>query len=165
MMECGVTSKGLRVLVHTSHGANVECCGIMVNAGSRDEDTGREGLAHFVEHTLFKGTAKRRAWHILNRMESVGGELNAYTNKEETTVYTVAPSGHFDRSCELLADIVINSDFPEGELEKERDVVCDEIDSYRDVPSEMIFDEVDERLWRGATLAHNVLGTDRKSVV
>lgn len=159
MMECGVTSNGLRVLVHTSHGANVECCGIMVNAGSRDEDTDREGLAHFVEHTLFKGTTKRRAWHILNRMESVGGELNAYTNKEETTVYTVAPSGHFDRSCELLADIVINSDFPEGELEKERDVVCDEIDSYRDVPSEMIFDEVDERLWKGSTLAHNVLGT------
>ena len=159
MMECGLTSNGLRVLVHTASGANVECCGIMVNVGSRDEDTSREGLAHFVEHTLFKGTAKRRAWHILNRMESVGGELNAYTNKEETTVYTVAPSGHFDRSCELLADIVINSCFPDGELEKERDVVCDEIDSYRDVPSEMIFDEVDERLWKGSSLAHNVLGT------
>ena len=158
-MECGVTSNGLRVLVHTVPSANVECCGIMVNAGSRDEDCRREGLAHFVEHTLFKGTSKRRAWHILNRMESVGGELNAYTNKEETTVYTVAPSGHFDRSCELLADIVVNSEFPCNELEKERDVVCDEIDSYRDVPSEMIFDEVDERLWKGSTLSHNVLGT------
>lgn len=162
-MEYGVTSNGLRVLVHTRSGADVECCGIMVNAGSRDEDATREGLAHFVEHTLFKGTSKRRAWHILNRMESVGGELNAYTNKEETTVYTIAPSGHFDRSCELLADIVINSEFPESELEKERDVVCEEIDSYRDMPSEMIFDEVDERLWKGSTLAHNVLG--RKSIV
>ena len=154
-----MTSNGLRVLVHTVPSANVECCGIMVNAGSRDEDCRREGLAHFVEHTLFKGTSKRRAWHILNRMESVGGELNAYTNKEETTVYTVAPSGHFDRSCELLADIVVSSEFPCNELEKERDVVCDEIDSYRDVPSEMIFDEVDERLWKGSTLSHNVLGT------
>ncbi len=160
-MECGVTDKGLRVLVHTVAAANVECCGIMVNAGSRDEEPGREGLAHFVEHTLFKGTGNRRAWHILNRMESVGGELNAYTNKEETTVYTVAPSGHFNRSCELLADIVINSGFPASELEKERDVVCDEIDSYCDVPSEMIFDEVDERLWKGSSLAHNVLGTKK----
>ena len=142
-----MTNKGLRVLVHTVPAANVECCGIMVNAGSRDEKAGREGLAHFVEHTLFKGTKNRRAWHILNRMESVGGELNAYTNKEETTVYTVAPSGHFNRSCDLLSDIIINSDFPENELEKERAVVCDEIDSYCDSPSEMIFDEVDERLW------------------
>lgn len=158
-MEYGVTDKGLRVLVHTVAAANVECCGIMVNAGSRDEEPGREGLAHFVEHTLFKGTGNRRAWHILNRMESVGGELNAYTNKEETTVYTVAPSGHFNRSCELLSDIVINSEFPASEIEKERDVVCDEIDSYCDVPSEMIFDEVDERLWKGSSLAHNVLGT------
>lgn len=158
-MECGATSNGLRVLCHTTATSGVECCGIMVNAGSRDEARDREGLAHFVEHTLFKGTLRRRAWHILNRMESVGGELNAYTNKEETTVYTVAPSGHFDRSCELIADIVINSDFPANELEKERDVVCDEIDSYRDVPSEMIFDEVDERLWKGSSLAHNVLGS------
>lgn len=131
---------------------------MVVNVGSRDENPGSHGLAHFVEHTIFKGTAKRKSWHIINRMESVGGELNAYTTKEETVVYTVFPRGALSRAAELLSDLVGGSVFPEKELEKEREVVEDEISSYLDTPGEAIFDDFDEAVFAGSPMAHNILG-------
>jgi len=138
----------------------VEICGIAVAAGSRDEDAGEYGLAHLVEHTIFKGTSRRRARHINNRMEAVGGELNAYTTKEETFLYSLFPAGNLARAVELIADLVIGSNFPENEVEKERRVVCDEIDSYLDNPSEGIFDDFEELAYAGSPLAHNILGTE-----
>lgn len=155
-------SNGLRGVIRPCS-SPVEYCGIAFNVGSRDEDEANEGLAHFVEHTIFKGTDKRRSTHIINRMESVGGELNAYTTKEETVVYSIFPAGHLERAVELIADLVINSRFPEKELEKEREVVCDEIDSYLDVPSEAVFDDFEDIAFRGSRLGHNILG-NRKSV-
>ena len=118
-------ANGMRA-VYCQRRGNVAYCGVAVNAGSRDEGVDR-GLAHFVEHTIFKGTSRRRAWHILNRMELVGGELNAYTSKEETLVYSLFPKGNMPRAMELIADLVQNSVFPEHELEKEREVVLEEI--------------------------------------
>ena len=147
---------GLRCVFRRS--AGVGYCGLVVNAGSRD-DGACPGLAHFVEHTVFKGTEKRRSRHISSRMESVGGELNAYTTKDETVVYTVYPAGYSARALELLADIASSSVFPENELEKEREVVIDEINSYLDSPSESVFDEFEERLYAGSSVAHNILGT------
>lgn len=152
-----VLSNGLRCVFRRSKG--VSYCGIAVGAGTRDESVGEYGLAHFVEHTLFKGTTSRRSWHISSRMESVGGELNAYTTKEETLVYTVAPPGYVERALELLSDLVCNSVFPTAELEKEKEVVIDEINSYLDSPSEAIFDEFEDLLYAGSGLGHNILGT------
>lgn len=150
---------GLRMVAIHRPGAPVGHCGVVVGAGSRDEDSDRYGLAHFVEHTIFKGTRRRRAWHILNRMETVGGELNAFTTKEETTLYTTYPAGCLARALDLLADLTCDSVFPEGELEKERQVVEDEIDTYLDIPSEGIFDDYDEAAFAGSQLAHPILGT------
>ena len=118
---------GLRIAYMHNPLGRVAYCGLAVNAGSRDEDDTKQGLAHFVEHTIFKGTARRKAWHILNRMERVGGELNAYTTKEETLVYSVFPSGYMERAVDLIADLVMNSVFPSHELDKEREVVVEEI--------------------------------------
>ena len=151
-------SNGLRV-VYSRRGGNVAYCGLAVNAGSRDEQS-LFGLAHFVEHTIFKGTRRRRAWHILNRMERVGGELNAYTTKEETLVYSVFPTGNMERAVELIADLVQNSIFPERELELEREVVLEEIRSYRDTPSEAIYDDFEDLVFSGNPLGHNILGTE-----
>ncbi len=117
------------------------------------------GMAHFVEHLLFKGTLKRRAWHILNRMENVGGDLNAYTNKEETVVYSAFLTEHFPRAFELLTDIVFRSTFPQQEIEKETEVIIDEIQSYEDTPSELIFDDFEDLIFRGHPLGRNILGT------
>ncbi|MCM1152229.1 MAG: insulinase family protein [Muribaculum sp.] len=151
-------SNGLRAVCHTSAG-RVSYIGVAVNAGSRDESQARQGLAHFVEHTIFKGTDRRRSWHISNRMESVGGELNAYTSKEETLIYTNAPAGYAERSIELLADIISSSRFPESELAREREVVIEEIHSYLDSPSDSVYDEFEELIYKGSGLAHNILGT------
>ena len=140
-------------------GAAVGYCGAAVLAGSRDEDAAHRGLAHFVEHTIFKGTNRRSPWHIINRMEAVGGELNAYTTKEETVVYSVFPSGNLPRAAELIADLTANSQFPERELDKEREVVADEIDSYLDSPSEAVFDDFEDLIFAGSSLGHNILGT------
>ncbi|MDE6859670.1 MAG: insulinase family protein [Duncaniella sp.] len=148
---------GLRMVAVRRESA-VEHCGVAVNAGSRDEASDRYGLAHFVEHTIFKGTRKRRAWHILNRMETVGGELNAYTTKEETLLYSTFPAGNLARAVELISDLVADSQFPQAEIERERLVVADEIDSYLDVPSEGILDVFDELIFAGTPLAHNILG-------
>lgn len=139
----------------------LEYFGVDVNDGSRDETAGRFGLAHFVEHTIFKGTLNRRACHVINRMEAVGGELNAFTTKEETNVYAIAPKGNLDRAVELIADLVINSTFPAAELEREREVVRDEIDSYLDTPSEAVYDDFEDLFYAGSQLGHNILGTDR----
>jgi predicted Zn-dependent peptidase len=150
-------ASGLRI-VHLPSNSPVSYCGFAVNAGTRDETRDEFGLAHFVEHTLFKGTQKRKPWHILNRMESVGGELDAYTNKEETFLYTVCLSEDVERAIELLSDLVFNSQFPDTELDKEREVVIDEINSYRDTPSELIYDEFENLIFSGHELGHNILG-------
>lgn len=150
-------SNGLRI-VHRCAKSNVEYCGVAVNVGSRDEQQGQFGLAHFVEHTIFKGTTHRRSWHIINRMETVGGELNAYTTKEETMLYSVFPSGNLNRAIDLIADLVISSQFPLSEIKKEREVVADEINSYLDSPSEAIFDDFEDLIFNGSSLGHNILG-------
>ena len=150
-------SNGLR-LVHVMTANQVAWCGLSINAGSRDEREGHYGLAHFVEHTIFKGTIHRRAWHILNRMERVGGELNAYTTKEGTMIYSVFPHQHLPRAIDLLADLVQWSVFPQEELDRERDVVLEEAASYRDTPSDAVFDDFEDLLFAGSELGHNILG-------
>jgi predicted Zn-dependent peptidase len=154
---------GLR-LIHLPADSPVAYCGFGIHAGTRDEREDEFGLAHFVEHMLFKGTAKRKAWHILNRMENVGGELNAYTAKEETFVYAIFMETHFSRAFELLTDIVFHSQFPQQEIEKEVDVILDEINTYNDNPSELIFDEFENLLYEGHALGHNILG-DKESLM
>jgi len=152
-----VLPNGLRI-VHLPSDSQVSYCGFAVNAGTRDEQSEQYGLAHFVEHTLFKGTEKRKVRHILNRMEVVGGELNAYTTKEETFLYTVCLQEDIERAIELLSDLIYHSQFPEAEIEKEREVVIDEIHSYEDSPSELIFDEFENLLFAGSNLGHAILG-------
>lgn len=149
---------GLRTVCRQTD-SQVAYIGIAVNAGSRDEAEGTHGLAHFVEHTIFKGTSKRRSHQIASRMESVGGELNAYTSKEETVLYTTAPAGYAERAIELLADLVADSQFPKDEIDREREVVIEEIHSYLDSPSEHVYDEFEELIFKGSGLAHNILGT------
>lgn len=150
-------ANGLR-LVHVSMPTQVAWCGLAINAGSRDEQEGHYGLAHFVEHTIFKGTKHRRAWHILNRMERVGGELNAYTTKEGTMLYSVFPGEHLPRAVDLLADLVQWSVFPQEELDRERDVVLEEAASYRDTPSDAVYDDFEDLLFADSELGHNILG-------
>ncbi|MDR1557936.1 MAG: insulinase family protein [Tannerellaceae bacterium] len=150
---------GLR-LIHLPVDSPVAYCGFAVNAGARDEEADESGLAHFVEHLLFKGTEKRKAWHILNRMENVGGELNAYTTKEDTFVYSIFMEEHFARAFELLTDILFHSCFPPQEIEKEVDVILDEINTYKDNPSELIFDEFENLIFNGHALGHHILGDE-----
>lgn len=149
---------GLRV-VHQYSKSHVEYCGVAINMGSRDETPEQYGLAHFVEHTIFKGTKRRKSWHIINRMEAIGGELNAYTTKEETILYSVFPYGNVRRAIELISDLVISSQFPVNELNKEREVVADEINSYLDTPSEAVYDDFEDLMFSGSSLGHNILGT------
>ena len=151
---------GLRI-IHAPSPTSVAYCGYAINAGTRDELPHEAGLAHFVEHMLFKGTAKRRAWHILNRMENVGGDLNAFTNKEETVVYSAFLKKDFVRALELLTDIVFRSTFHQHEIDKERGVILEEIDCYRDNPAELIFDDFESTLFPGHSLGHNILGDAR----
>ena len=148
---------GLRI-VHLPLASPVSYCGFAVNAGTRDEADREFGLAHFVEHMIFKGTMHRRSMHILNRMENVGGELNAYTAKEETLIYSVFLEEHLGRAVELLSDLILNSCFPQNEIEKEVDVILDEINSYRDNPSELIYDDFENLLFQNHQLGHNILG-------
>ena len=153
-------SNGLKAVHLRVPGSAVGYAGIVVRAGSRDESVPAEfGLAHFVEHTLFKGTHKRSSWHIINRMEAVGGELNAYTMKENTVVYPAFPRRHLGRALELLADLITNSCFPESEIEREREVIADEINSYLDSPADAVLDDFEDRLFEGSGLGHNILGT------
>lgn len=151
-------SNGMRA-VHILHPrSEVAIFGLCVRAGSRNENDDEHGLAHFVEHTIFKGTQHRRAAHIIKRMESVGGELNAYTTKEETVIYSVFPAGNLSRAVDLIADLIHFSLFPDRELAKEREVVADEIESYLDSPSEAIFDDFEDLIFSGSALGHNILG-------
>ena len=150
-------SNGLRI-IHEPSLSKVAYCGFAVDAGTRDEAENEQGMAHFVEHLIFKGTRKRKAWHILNRMENVGGDLNAYTNKEETVIYSAFLTEHFGRALELLADIVFHSTFPQNEIEKETEVIIDEIQSYEDTPSELIFDDFEDMIFRNHPLGRNILG-------
>lgn len=154
-----ILSNGLRV-IHQFNESPVTYCGFAVNAGTRDELPDEKGMAHFVEHMLFKGTEKRRSYHINNRMESIGGELNAYTSKEETLIYSIFPGNELKRAVELLCDLVYNSVYPENELEKEAEIVIDEINSYKDNPSELIFDEFENLLFKDDQLGHNILGDE-----
>jgi predicted Zn-dependent peptidase len=149
---------GLRVL-HIPADSPVSHVGVFINAGTRDESPEENGLAHFIEHTIFKGTKKRKAYHILTNLESVGGELNAYTTKEETCIYATVLNEHLSRAIELISDIVLNSTFPVKELKKEKEVIMDEINSYKDSPSEEIYDVFEENLFQGHPLAMNILGT------
>ena len=137
---------------------DVVYCGLFVSAGTRHEDLDDSGLAHFCEHTTFKGTERRRACHIRNGLERVGGDLNAYTNKEETVYYAMVQKADFRRAADLLFDIVFHSVYPQQELEKEVEVIIDEIDSYKDSPAELIYDEFEEMLFRGHALGRNILG-------
>jgi predicted Zn-dependent peptidase len=148
---------GIRIIHKECLGA-VSCCGFVVRAGTRDEREDERGIAHFIEHLLFKGTTKRQAHHILNRMERVGGELNAYTTKEETFVYSIFLQEDYERAIELLTDLFFHSRFPMEEVEKEREVILDEINSYKDSPSELIYDEFEDFLFEGHPLGKKILG-------
>lgn len=150
---------GLR-MIHMPAQSPVAYCGYAVNAGARDEEPQEHGLAHFVEHMIFKGTEHHKANYILNRIENVGGELNAYTTKEETFVYSIFMKEHFLRAFDLLTDLVFYSSFPEIEIEKEKDVILDEISSYEDSPSELIFDDFENLLYKEHALGHNILGEE-----
>lgn len=149
---------GLRSVYLQRPGTMAGICGVVILAGSRDEEPGEYGLAHFVEHTIFKGTRRRRSTHIINRMEAVGGELNAFTSKTDTVVYTLFPRPNLGRGMELVADLVQNSRFPQNQLEKERMVVEDEIASYLDTPADAVFDDFEDIIFKDTPLGHNILG-------
>ena len=149
---------GIR-LIHKPTDSPVGHLGILINTGSRDEEEHEHGLAHFIEHSVFKGTKKRKAFHILSRIEDGGGELNAYTTKEETALFSTFLAEFYDRTAELLSDILFNSIYPERELQREKEVVNEEINSYKDSPSELIFDDFEELVFHGHPIARNILGT------
>ncbi|OJV40644.1 MAG: peptidase M16 [Bacteroidales bacterium 36-12] len=149
-------SNGLR-LIHKPDNMAVTYCGMVINAGSRDEGVNEQGIAHFVEHLLFKGTNKRRSSHIINRLENVGGELNAYTSKEETVVYATILNEHLEKAVELIGDIVFHSTFPQKEIDKEKVIIIDEIQSYNDSPSELIYDDFEDIVF-DYPIGHNILG-------
>ncbi len=152
---------GIR-LVHAPLASEVAYCGLLFNTGSRDESDEEEGLAHFIEHVVFKGTQRRKAWHILSRLEDVGGELNAYTTKEETFLYASFLKEDHERAVELLADIAFHSVFPEFEIEREKEVVLDEINSYLDSPGELVYDEFENMIFPGQPLGRFILGRPEK---
>ena len=152
-----ILSNGLRI-IHEPLRSNVVYCGYIVAAGTRDEDEGDSGMAHFCEHMSFKGTERRRAWHIRNRLERVGGDLNAFTNKEMTVYYATVQREDYARAVDLLSDIVFHSVYPQEEIDKEVEVIIDEIDSYNDSPAELIYDDFEEMLFTGHGLGRNILG-------
>ena len=160
MYEYHTLNNGIRIVLSRVP-SRVAWSGVYINVGSRDEYGADEGMAHFIEHSLFKGTQHRRAHHILNRIDGVGGELNAFTTKEETALYASSLPQHLDRCLELFADILFHSTFPEAEIEKEKDVVLEEINSYSDSPAELIYDQFEELAFEGHPLAHNILGSKR----
>ncbi len=154
-----ILANGIR-LIHMEVNNPVAHLGLIVNTGSRDELDHQHGLAHLIEHLVFKGTKKRKAYHILSRMEDVGGEINAYTTKEETCIYTTFFPQYYERSLELTSDIIFNSTFPEKEIIKEKEVVIDEINSYKDSPYELIYDEFEELIFRGNPIGRSILGEE-----
>jgi len=150
-------SNGIRV-IHKQDRGKVAHLGVVINTGSRDEDDTEHGIAHFIEHVIFKGTHKRKAYHVISRLEDVGGEIDAYTTKEETTIYAAFLKEYYSRTIELFADILFNSSFPEKELEKEKEVILDEINSYKDSPADLIFDDFEELIFKGHPIGRNILG-------
>lgn len=148
---------GLR-LIHEPSPTNVVYCGYIIAAGTRNEDDRDSGMAHFCEHMTFKGTERRRAWHVRNNLERVGGDLNAFTNKEITVFYATVQRDDFTRAVDLLSDIVFHSVYPQHEIDKEVEVIIDEIDSYNDSPAELIYDDFEEMLFRSHGLGRNILG-------
>jgi len=151
-------NNGIRLVHHRTPGM-VAHCGLIINTGSRDEKDQEHGIAHFIEHMLFKGTKRRKAYHILSRLEDVGGELNAYTTKEETAIHASFLKEDYARAIELIYDITFNSLFPWKEIDKEKDVVIEEINSYLDNPSELIFDDFEELIFANQPIGRNILGT------
>lgn len=154
-------SNGLRI-IHLPSSSPVVYCGFGINAGTRNELDGEEGVAHFCEHTTFKGTERRRAWHIINGLETFGGDINAFTNKEDTVYYSAILKDHTAKAVDLLSDIVFHSLYPQAEIDKEIEVICDEIESYNDSPAELIYDIFENMLFEGHPLGHNVLGEASK---
>ncbi len=150
---------GLRVIYKYIPYTQTVHCGYVINAGSRDDREGEMGMAHFIEHMIFKGTTKRKTFHILNYLESVGGDVNAYTTKEKTCLYASMVSEYFERATELLTDITFHSTFPEREIVKEKQVISEEIDLYRNIPEEAIFEDFDEMIYPNHSLGHPILGT------
>ena len=148
---------GLRI-IHLPSASQVVYCGYQVAAGTRDERPGEEGLAHFCEHMTFKGTERRNALQVINALEQLGGDLNAFTNKEDTTFYAAIQKEHINKAVDLLTDIVFHSTYPQHEIDKEVEVICDEIESYNDSPAELIYDEFENLLFEGHPLGHNILG-------
>lgn len=153
-------SNGIRC-IHRQTKSGVARCALMINAGTRDERRGEEGIAHFTEHGFFKGTEHRKAYQVNCRLENLGGELNAFTSKEDTTVHATVLRGDFTKAVELLADVVFHSTFPDKELDKEREVILDEINTYRDSPNDDIYDSFEDLIFAGSELGHNILGTPR----
>lgn len=160
MYQYHTLGNGIRVVFRQKESI-VAHAGVYIGVGSRDEQPCEEGLAHFIEHSIFKGTTHRKAYHILNRIDGVGGELNAFTTKESTCVYTTSLSCHLDRCLELMSDILFNSTFPTREIEKEKDVVLEEIKSYQDYPAELIYDDFEQLAFDGHPIAHNILGSKK----
>lgn len=153
-----VLPNGLRLL-HRHRSGAVAHLALMVDIGMRDELEDENGLAHFIEHLLFKGTKKRKAFHVLSCLENVGGDLNAFTTKEETCIHASFLKEHYSKAIELISDVAFNSIFPENEVEKEKEVILDEINSYLDSPYDEIIDEFENLLYRGHQLGRNILGT------
>ena len=156
--ETYTLSNGIRG-IHRQVRSGVAHCALVVNAGSRDELRGEYGIAHFTEHALFKGTERRKAYQVNCRLENLGGELNAYTTKEDTTLHATVLRRDFARAVELIADVIFHSTFPDRELDKEREVIADEINSYKDSPSERIYDDFEDMIFSGSELGHNILGS------
>lgn len=156
--ETYVLDNGIRG-IHRRVRSNVAHCALVINAGSRDEKRSEWGMAHFTEHAFFKGTEHRRAYQVNCRLENLGGELNAYTTKEDTTLHATTLRTDFSKAVELIADIAFHSTFPERELAKEREVIADEINTYKDSPSELIYDRFEDMIFRDSELGHNILGT------
>ena len=156
--ETYILPNGIRG-IHRQVRSSVTHCALVVNAGSRDELKGEYGIAHLTEHALFKGTERRRAYQVNCRLENLGGELNAYTTKEDTTLHATVMRHDFSRAVELIGDVIFRSTFPERELKKEREVIADEINSYKDSPSERIYDDFEDLIFKGSELGHNILGS------
>ncbi len=159
MYKTRVLNNGIRI-IHKSVKTDVAHCAVIINSGSRDEQEIEHGMAHFVEHMLFKGTHKRKVYHVLSRLEDIGGELDAFTTKEETCISASFLYEFYERAIELFSDVVFNSSFPEKEIQKEKDVVLDEINSYKDSPADMIYDEFEDALFPNHPLGRGILGSD-----
>jgi predicted Zn-dependent peptidase len=159
-IETFLLPNGIR-LVHKNIPGDVAHCGVFIDAGSRDESPEEHGIAHFIEHLIFKGTQKRNFYQVLNRLENVGADLNAYTTKEDTCIHASFLNPYYERTLELMSDICFHSIFPAEEMKKEKAVVIDEIKSYEDTPAEQIFDDFEDQVFHGHPLGRNILGTPR----